>query len=123
MVRSVAGTQGSEVCAPGESRVGWASIRGRAGRSTGREKAKEKETIVLGGIIEEIRNIMTKKGDKMVFIKLADLSDSIEAVAFPKTFEKYKDILVADTCIAVKGRISERNGNMGILAEIIKKVT
>ena len=59
----------------------------------------------------------------MAFIKLTDKSGSMEVVVFPKSFEKYKEILVADTCIAVKGKISERNGEKSMLAEIIKKVT
>ena len=46
----------------------------------------------------------------------------MEAVAFPKTFEKYKDILMADSCIAMKGKISERNGDKSLLADIIKKI-
>ena len=90
--------------------------------------AKCKETLKAGvvtiicGVIETIRVIKTKNDSEMAFIKITDKSGSMEAVAFPKTFEKYKDILVADTCIAIKGKITERNGAMSVLAEIIKKV-
>lgn len=91
--------------------------------------AKAKESLKAGiitivcGVIENIHVIKTKNDSEMAFLKITDKSGSMEAVAFPKTFEKYKDILVADTCIAIKGKISERNGAMSILAEIIKKVT
>jgi DNA polymerase III subunit alpha len=91
--------------------------------------AKVKENLKAGvitiicGVIETIRVIKTKNDAEMAFLKITDKSGSMEAVAFPKTFEKYKDILVVDTCIAVKGRISERNGAMSVLAEVIKKVT
>jgi DNA polymerase-3 subunit alpha len=91
--------------------------------------AKCKETLKAGlvtiicGVIESVRVIKTKNDSEMAFLKITDKSGSMEAVAFPKTFEKYKDILVADTCVAVKGKISERNGAMSVLAEIIKKVT
>jgi DNA polymerase-3 subunit alpha len=91
--------------------------------------AKVKETLKAGittiicGVIENIRVIKTKSNSDMAFLKVTDKSGSMEVVAFPKTFEKYKDILIADSCIAVKGNVSERNGGVSVLAEIIKKIT
>ena len=91
--------------------------------------AKAKETLKAGvttiicGVIETVRVIKTKNDSEMAFLKITDKSGSMEAVTFPQTYEKYKDILVADTCIAIKGKVSERNGAMSVLAEIIKKVT
>ncbi len=87
-----------------------------------KETAKEKQMVVLGGIIEEIRPVMTKKGDKMIFLKMADLSDSIEAVIFPKTFEEFQDILVPESCIVVKGTFSTRNGGMSIVVDKVKQM-
>ena len=77
---------------------------------------------VSGGIISEVKIIITKKNTQMAFLKLFDFTDSIECVVFSETYEKYKNILVADSCIAMKGKISERNGEKSMLAEIIKKV-
>jgi hypothetical protein len=37
-------------------------------------------------------------------------------------YEKYKDIIEGDGCIAVKGTISERNGEKSILVDKIKKL-
>jgi DNA polymerase-3 subunit alpha len=76
--------------------------------------------IVIGGIIEETRVLLTKNGEKMAFIKIADFSDSIEAVAFPKVYKEHGDKIVADTCVAVKGRYSLRNGTPSILIENMK---
>ncbi len=85
-----------------------------------KETSKERENVVVGGIVEEIRSVMTKKGEKMIFLKFADLTDSIEAVAFPKTFEEFKDILVLENCIAIKGTFSTRNGGKSILIDKVK---
>jgi DNA polymerase-3 subunit alpha len=79
--------------------------------------------IVGGGIITEVRAINTKKGDRMAFIKLADFSGNLEAVAFPRTFEQFKDLLVVDQCLAVKGKISVRNGEPSIALEAVKPLT
>ena len=97
-----------------------------------RERFKDKKTIkehkalptgnpaLLGGIIEEMRVINTKRGERMAFIKLSDLEDSIELVFFPSAYEKYREILKADTCVAIQGRVSHRNDAPSIVGEKVK---
>ncbi len=82
-----------------------------------KETGKEREEVILGGIIEEVRAIATKNGDKMVFIKFADLTDSIEAVAFPKVFEQFQDMLIPESCLIIKGTFSTRNGGKSVLID------
>lgn len=84
------------------------------------ETGKEKQTVVFGGMIEEIKPIMTKTGDKMAFIKLSDLSGSIETVAFPKVLTEFTDILAPEACIVIKGTLSIRNGEKSVLLEKVK---
>ncbi len=77
-------------------------------------------TTVAAGMIEDIRVILTRGGDQMAFIKLSDQSGSIEAVVFPKNYTEHRDILKPETCIALKGRLSNRNGELSIVAEQMK---
>jgi DNA polymerase-3 subunit alpha len=81
---------------------------------------KDKKEVIVGGIIESIKEIETKKGTKMHFVKLSDMTDSIEMVLFPKISEEFNDILNKDTCVVVKGKISEKNGEKSILVDKIK---
>lgn len=74
----------------------------------------------VGGIVEEVKTITTKKGDQMAFVRLADLSDKLETVFFPETYQKYKDIALPDVCVAVKGKINYRNGEVSLLVEAVK---
>ena len=85
-----------------------------------KETAKEKTPVVVGGIIEEVRSVMTKNGEKMVFMKMADLTDSIDVVAFPKIFEEFQGILIPESCIVIKGTMSLRNGEKSILIDKVK---
>jgi DNA polymerase-3 subunit alpha len=85
-----------------------------------KEEGKEKAPVVLGGIIENIRPVMTKKGEKMIFLKISDLSDSIDAVVFPKVYEEFQDILIPESCIVIKGTFSLRNGEKSILIDKVK---
>lgn len=86
-----------------------------------KESAKDKSPVVFGGIIEEVRQAMTKKGEKMYFIKVSDLTDSIEAVAFPKNItEENNDIFSPESCVVIKGNVSIRDGEKSILIDKIK---
>ena len=86
------------------------------------EELKEGMLTVATGIVEEVKPIITKSGDKMAFLKMSDFTSSIEIVAFPKIFSAYQDLLQPESCIAVKGRKSLRNGETSIIAEVVKKL-
>jgi DNA polymerase-3 subunit alpha len=76
--------------------------------------------VVVAGIIDEIKDIITKKGDHMAFMKVADLTDSIEVVIFPDLLKEKKEICVSQRVVAIKGRYSLRNGTPSIVIEGIK---
>ncbi len=87
-----------------------------------KESGKEGEVAVVGGFVEEIKGILTKTGEKMLFIKLTDLSDSLELVVFPRVLAEFASVFEPDTCIAVKGKISIRNDEKTLIAEKAKKL-
>jgi DNA polymerase-3 subunit alpha len=78
------------------------------------------QLIVAAGMVSDVRVILTKGGDQMAFIKITDFDDTIEAVVFPKGYAEYKEILRPETCIALKGRLSNRNGELSMVADALK---
>jgi len=78
--------------------------------------------IAVAGIVEECKTILTKKGDIMAFARVADFSDNIEIVLFPETFTKFKIFMEREKCIAIKGKISTRNGGISIITEAVKEL-
>ncbi len=83
-------------------------------------EAKEGASVLVVGVVHEIKPIATKKGDMMAFIKLEDFSGTIETVVFPKTYIALKEILKQDACVAVRGKLSERNGQKSVLIDKAK---
>lgn len=77
-------------------------------------------TVVAAGIVEDIRMILTRGGDQMAFVKIADLSGNIEAAIFPRTYAAHKEILKPENVIALKGKLSERNGELSMVADKLK---
>ena len=56
----------------------------------------------------------------MMFIKITDLSGSIEAVVFTRTMAEYKQFLIAEKCVAIKAKVSYRNGEISLVVEKMK---
>lgn len=79
-----------------------------------------KGTLVTAGMISIVRELLTKKGDRMAFITLENQTDQIEMVAFPKTYLELKPVLVVGNCIAVKGKLTIRNDEPSIALDRAK---
>lgn len=78
---------------------------------------------VVGGIVENVHSILTKKGDKMAFVKLTDATGTLEVVLFPEVLANNKALFeTTDRCVKVKGKISERNGEKSLIVEKVKEL-
>jgi DNA polymerase-3 subunit alpha len=77
---------------------------------------------VVAGIIDEAKEITTKKGDRMAFLTISDFEDTIEIVAFPDAYRKYKDLLYGEKCVSIKGRVSKRNGETSVIVETVSEL-
>ena len=83
---------------------------------------KEGDVVVVAAIVEDVRMITTKKNDQMLFVKLTDLTGSIEAVVFPRTYQECKALFVPEACLALKAKVSERNGEKSLIIERGKRL-
>lgn len=85
--------------------------------------------VVIGGIITAVRTILTKKGDKMAFVKLENKSGETEFIVFPSTFAECGARLVVDNVVKVKGKVNatDKDGNITsdvkLLAEAVELVS
>ena len=82
---------------------------------------KEGQRVKIGGIIENMRRIFTKRtGSEMAFITIGDEQGvQIECIIFPKIFEKYKGLILKDQVIILEGHIDTKNERPIIIAETL----
>jgi len=85
-----------------------------------KETLKDGAEFTIACIIEEIKPIATKKGDQMAFVKVADFSGSLETVVFPRILVEFRSAFAPDKCLAIKGKMSERNGQKSMIVEKVK---
>lgn len=96
-----------------------AIIKEKASKQIGEiTKTDTKKTLILAGVISSKKIIKTKKDNKdMAFITLYDDTGTIEAVLFPKTYEKLRQILDVNQAIIAKGTIANRDDSMSFLID------
>jgi len=66
----------------------------------------DNKIITVGGIITNVRTILTKKGDKMAFVKIENKTGETEIVIFPSTFAACGANLVMDNVIKATGKVN-----------------
>lgn len=85
-----------------------------------RNEPEAGKAVILPILVDEVRTLLTKKGEKMAFVRFSDKTDAIEAVIFPKLFKEQGELLVPGACLLVKGTVSGRNGETSLMVEQMK---
>jgi DNA polymerase-3 subunit alpha len=89
--------------------------------------AMDGSSVAVGGSITTLREITTKTGSKMAFMKIADATGEIEAVIFPKVYAKKTDDWLRDQVVIIKGKVGgdrrEGSGELKILADEVHLVS
>jgi len=70
---------------------------------------------IIAGIVGSKRILKTRKNEEMVVCSLFDETGSIEVVAFPKTFEQFRSILMLNKALLIKGEVNERDGRLNVI--------
>ena len=78
--------------------------------------------LVVGGLISNVKKIITKKGQPMLFMKLEDLTGKTEVVIFPNLLERNPNALQENKIVFVAGRVDDRNGEIKIVADDVQEI-
>ncbi len=72
------------------------------------ESPPDGRSVWLGGVVVNVEQRFTRKGDRMMILQLEDLSGSIELIVFARTLAKSDVNVVADELYLFNCRISKR---------------
>ena len=85
------------------------------------ERNNEDE-VTIGGIIAELKEITTKKGDRMAFARIEDLTGSVESVIFSDLYKKTRDIIAGGTPLIVMGRLDKEEEEVKLIVTGISSI-
>jgi DNA polymerase-3 subunit alpha len=84
--------------------------------------------VVIAGLVTEFREIISKKGSRMAFARLEDLTGSVELVVFPEAYAKNEMQLKTDQPVLVGGNLKREGESskimvdrVGLVDEVMKK--
>ncbi|MHB1653706.1 MAG: DNA polymerase III subunit alpha [Desulfitobacteriaceae bacterium] len=81
-------------------------------------ESEEEKRVILCGLVTELRQNVTKKGEMMGSFILEDLTASIEVLVFPRAFPQLQG-LSNDAAVVLEGRYNVRDEEKKIFAERI----
>ena len=74
----------------------------------GNSEFKDGQTVLIAGMIAQVTTKLTKNDATMAFLSIEDTTGSIETLVFPKVRDKYAKLIVQDTPLALRGKLSIR---------------
>jgi DNA polymerase-3 subunit alpha len=78
------------------------------------------QSVTLGGLVGAVKNITTKRGEPMAFVRLDDLEGAIEVVVVPQVLAAAREILAEDALVLITGRIDQKGeGETKLVAQAV----
>jgi DNA polymerase-3 subunit alpha len=88
--------------------------------SAGLKGMEDGQKIWFGGIINKIKNTVTKRaGEKMAIMMMEDMEGSVEALVFPNSYKNVSKYIALNAAIFVNGRLSLKEERPKIIVEEI----
>lgn len=69
-------------------------------------KVEDGETAIIGGMITAKTVKATRNNSMMAFITVEDLFGNVEVIIFPRDYERYKEHLLEDNKVFIRGKIT-----------------
>ncbi|MFQ5645386.1 MAG: DNA polymerase III subunit alpha [bacterium] len=91
--------------------------------TAGLSGVSEGKKVKVAGIISSLKEITTKKGERMAFVGLEDLEGIVEVVILPNIFSEALEMVKSDKPVLVSGEINAKGDQIKIKATQVKFLT
>ena len=81
------------------------------------EEQADKARVSAVVMVPELRQVTTRKGDRMAVLQLEDLTGSCEAVVFPKAYARLADHLMVDARLMLWASVDRRDERVQLIVE------
>ncbi len=85
------------------------------------EKVKEGTNVCIGGILLDIKRTNTKKGERMGWGEIEDLSGKVRVLFYSRTYEAASPIIRKNAIIFVKGKL-EKKDRLTVIADEVSNL-
>ncbi|MFH1029940.1 MAG: DNA polymerase III subunit alpha [bacterium] len=85
-------------------------------------RAEDNKTIRIGGVVSEVKKIVTKKNESMAFVKVEDETGSAEVIVFPSIFNDYREKFLTGIMVVITGKVSSKDGAKKIICDEVFEI-
>ncbi len=89
----------------------------KAAKKDWKNRDAGKKRVIVAGLITDLRELITKKGTRMAFGKVEDLSGACELVIFPDAFAKFEEQLRDERPMLIGGGLEVEEGSAKIMVD------
>lgn len=86
------------------------------------EEMADKAKVSVVVMVSEIRQVTTRKGDRMAVLQLEDLTGACEAVVFPKSYARLADHLMVDARLLLWAGVDRRDDRVQLLVDDCRSI-
>ena len=86
------------------------------------EEMADKAKVSAVVMVPELRQVTTRKGDRMAVLQLEDLTGSCEAVVFPKSYARLADHLMVDARLLVWASVDRRDDRVQLIVDDCRSI-
>ncbi len=86
------------------------------------EELADKTKVSAVVMVPELRQVTTRKGDRMAVLQLEDLTGSCEAVVFPKSYARLADHLMVDARLLVWASVDRRDDRVQLIVDDCRSI-
>ncbi|MCP9774649.1 DNA polymerase III subunit alpha [Cyanobium sp. WAJ14-Wanaka] len=86
------------------------------------DECADKSKVSAVVMVPEIRQVTTRKGDRMAVLQLEDLTGSCEAVVFPKSYARLADHLMVDSRLLVWASVDRRDERVQLIVDDCRSI-
>jgi len=86
------------------------------------EDQPDKAKVSAVVMVSELRQVNTRKGDRMAVLQLEDLTGSCEAVVFPKSYARLADHLMVDARLLVWASVDRRDERVQLIVDDCRSI-
>lgn len=83
---------------------------------------KDEAMVRVCGVITQMKKIVTRKNESMLFAKIEDLSDSIEVIVFPSVWKDTHHLWNDEAIVFIEGKVSQKDQEIKILCSRVRLV-
>ena len=81
------------------------------------DKQADGAVVRIGGLISRVSSSTDRRGQSIAFVTLEDLGGKTDVVFFSDAYAQYRELIQQDSVVLAEGRVSRRNGHVGLQAD------